>query len=98
MEKYKKVYAILHNSYEFDDISYGELTPSFMSLNKETVIEEFNRIKEREITSLETKIKYFNEDLKRKLDFQITINKNDELEIYSDNWCYHWIIDEYELH
>ena len=102
MEKYKKVYAILHNSYEFDDVSYGELTPSFMSLNKETVIEEFNRIKKREITSFENRIKcyekYLNEDPKRKEDFQIVINKDDELEIYFDNWCYQWIIDEYELH
>ena len=102
MGKYKKVYAILHNSYEFDDISYGELTPSFMSLDKETVIKEFNRIKKREIKHIEDLIKhwekYLNEHPERKEDFQITINKDDELEIYFDNWCYHWVIDEYELH
>ena len=73
-----------------------------MSLNKETVIEEFNRIKEREITFFENSIKlrekYLNEHPERKVDFQIAINEDDELKIYSDNWCYQWIIDEYELH
>ena len=49
MEKYKKVYAILHNSYRFDDLTYGELLPSFMSLDDKIVVEEFNRIKESEI-------------------------------------------------
>lgn len=97
-----KVYAILHNSYEFDDISYGDLTPSFMSLNKETVIKEFNRIKEREIESFKDNIKKYEEYLniypEGKEDFQIVTNKDDELEIYFDNWCYHWVITEYELH
>ena len=97
-----KVYAILHNSYEFDDVSYGDLTPSFMSLNKKTVIKEFNRIKESEIKSFEDNIKKYEEYLnvcpERKEDFQIVTNKDDELEIYFDNWCSHWVITEYELH
>lgn len=97
-----KVYAILHNSYEFDDVSYGDLTPSFMSLSKETVIKEFNRIKEREIESFKDNIKKYEEYLnvcpERKEDFQIVTNKDDELEIYFDNWCSHWVITEYELH
>lgn len=35
----EKVYAILYNAYEFDDLSYGDLTPRFLSLDKNKCIE-----------------------------------------------------------
>ena len=97
----EKVYVILRNSYELDDISYGELTPSFMSLNKGTVIKEFNKIKEREISwfneLVEKKEEWLNEHPEFKEDYQIPINTDNELEIYVGNWCYHWMMTEYEL-
>lgn len=98
----QKVYAILSNSYEFDDLSYGELTPSFLSLNKDTVIKEFNNIKEKEIKwfndSLKIRESWINEHPEFKEDYQIVTNTDTEFEIYFDNWCYQWALTEYELH
>ena len=97
----QKVYAILHNAYEFDDLNYGELTPIFMSLNKDNVIKEFNNIKEKEINwfnkIVKEKEQWLNEHPEFKEDYQITINTNDGFEIYLDNWCYQWTLTEYEL-
>ena len=38
-----KVYAILKNSYEFDDLGYGDLTPYFLSLSEEECKAEFDK-------------------------------------------------------
>ena len=48
----EKVYAILYNAYEFDDLSYGDLTPKFLSLDKNKCIEQFNNWKESDIKIL----------------------------------------------
>ena len=97
----KKVYAILHNSYEFDDLNYGDLTPSFMSLNKDTVLKKFKEIKENEISNFyrifKMKENWLNEHPEFKEDYQIIVNTKDELEIFCDNWCYIWKLTEYEL-
>ena len=97
-----KVYVILKNSYEFDDLNYGELTPYYLSLDKDRVQETFNSIKEKEIKwfhqALERSYKGFLEKHpERAEDFQIAENTEDYLEIYLDNWCYQWKLTEYEL-
>ena len=97
-----KVYVILKNSYEFDDLNYGELTPYYLSLDKDRVQETFNSIKEKEIKwfhqSMERFYKGFiEENPQRAEDFQIVEDTDDYLEIYLDNWCYQWKLTEYEL-
>ena len=52
-----KVYVILKLSYEFDDLNYGDYWPCFLSLNKDKVIEQFNSIKEVEISSFNNTLK-----------------------------------------
>ena len=97
----QKVYAILYNAYEFDDLSYGDLTPKFMSLSKDTVLKEFESIKEKEINwfnnILSGKEEWLKEHPERKEDYQICTNTEDSLEIYVGNWCYEWRLTEYEL-
>lgn len=97
-----KVYAILKNSYEFDDLNYGELTPCYLSLDKDGAQETFNSIKEKELKwfhqTLESSYKGFLEKYpERAEDFQIVENTDDYLEIYLDNWCYEFKLTEYEL-
>ena len=101
-ESEQKVYAILYNAYEFDDLSYGELTPKYMSLNKDTVIKEFERIRKEEIyqlyNTLKLKENWLNEHPEYKEDYKVTINTDDEFKIYVGNWCYDYVLTEYELH
>ena len=96
-----KVYAILKNSYEFDDINYGDYYPCFLSLNKNKVIEQFNSIKEAEISSFNNAIKYYKNFIEshpeRAEDFQIEENTDNQLTIYLNNWCYMWKLAEFEL-
>ena len=96
-----KVYVILKLSYEFDDLNYGDYWPCFLSLNKDKVIEQFNSIKEVEISSFNNTLKYYKDFIEknpdRKEDFQITENTDEKLTIYLNNWCYRWKLAEYEL-
>lgn len=100
---YKKLYAILKRSHEFDDINYDDYHPYFLSLNKDKVIDKFNDIIKEETD-------HFNENMKmdyvkrilteypeRAEDFQIVRDSEDMFEIYFDNWCYDWKLTEYEL-
>lgn len=96
-----KVYAILKNSYEFDDLNYGDYYPCFLSLNKNKVIEQFNSIKDAEISSFNNAVKYYKDLIEkypnRKEDFQIAENTDNQLTIYLNNWCYKWKLAEFEL-
>ena len=96
-----KVYVILKNAYEFDDLNYGDYYPCFLSLNKNTVIDQFNSIKDVEISSFNNALNYYKDLIEehpdRKEDFQITENTDEALTIYLDNWCYMWKLAEYEL-
>ena len=96
-----KVYAILKLSYEFDDLNYGDYYPCFLSLNENKVIEQFNSIKDAEISSFNNAIKYYKDFIEnhpeRAEDFQIAENTDKTLVIYLDNLCYNWKLAEYEL-
>jgi hypothetical protein len=96
-----KVYVILKNAYEFDDFNYGDYYPCFISLNKDKVVDQFNSIKEVEISSFNNALNYYKdlieEQPERKEDFQIEENTDEKLTIYLNNWCYKWQLVEYEL-
>lgn len=96
-----KVYAILKNSYEFDDLNYGDYYPCFLSLSKDKVIDQFNSIKDVEISSFNNALNYYKDLIEkhpeRKEDFQIEENTDEKLTIYLNNWCYEWKLAEYEL-
>ena len=96
-----KVYTILKLSYEFDDLNYGDYWPCFLSLNENKVIEQFNSIKDAEISSFNNAIKYYKDFIEshpeRAEDFQIAENTDETLVIYLNNWCYKWKLAEYEL-
>ena len=97
----EKVYAILYNAYEFDDLSYGDLTPKFLSLDKNKCIEQFNIWKTSDIKNFNEVIsvqkEWLNDHPEYKEDYQIKINTDDEFELYVGNWCYHYALVEYEL-
>jgi hypothetical protein len=92
-----KIYVILYNAYEFDDLGYGDLTPKFLSLDENKVKEEFHNLKEKEIKWFNKFVYEHPQVCKDNEDYQIVVNKDDELEIYMGNWCYHWVLSSYEL-
>ena len=81
-----KVYTLEYRAYEFDDLNYGSPNIKFASLNKNKIIEKFN--KEREWN-----IKVVNEQ-QAKAD---EIHKEDYFEAWIGKWCYEYSINEYEL-
>ena len=97
----QKVYAVLYNAYEFDDLSYGELTPKFLSLNKDNCIKMFEKWKAQEIETFNRVVKekeeWLNENPERWEDYQININTDREFEMYFGNWCYHYVLVDYDL-
>ena len=102
VKEMNKVYVILKNSYEFDDLNYGELTSCYLSLDKDRAQETFNSIKEKEIKWFHQTLENYYKDFLEKYpqraeDFKIAENTDDYLEIYLDKWCYQWKLTEYEL-
>lgn len=99
--KANKIHVILYNSYEFDDLGYGDLTPYFLSLSEEECKEEFEKIRNEEINNFQRMYKNKEEWLKDHPDFEedykININSDTEIEIYFGNWCYHYVLTSYEL-
>ena len=97
----QKVYAILYNSYEFDDLGYGDLTPIFLSLDENNCKRIFEKWKPQEIDMFNRVIKekeqWLNENPKRQEDYQININTDREFEMYLGNWCYHYALVDYDL-
>lgn len=97
----QKVYAVLYNAYEFDDLGYGDLTPKFLSLNKDNCIKMFEKWKAQKIETfnqvVKEKEKWLNENPEQWDDYQININTDREFEMYLGNWCYHYVLVEYDL-
>ena len=90
-----KVYTLEYRAYEFDDLNYGSSIIKFASLNKNKIIEKFN--KEREWN-----IKVVNEqqakaDEIHKEDYQIYRDEENYFEAWIGKWCYEYSINEYEL-
>lgn len=100
--KNNKVYAILKNSYEIDDIEYGDLYPYYFSLNKETIIKEFNRIKKENIEHLdriiELKKDYLEKYPDKKEDYQVMEDNAEVFKYCMGNWTYVYAIEEFDLY
>ena len=92
------VWCILYNAYEFDDIYQGDLTPRYISLNKEDAINQFNKWKSEQISLLNNVCENHKDMVNsRPEDFQIYIDEENELEVWIDNWCYHYKLIEFKL-
>ena len=83
-----KVYVILYNAYEIDDIDIGDLTPIYLSLSKDSRNKEYERLLSSNKNHFEN-CKHTNED-----EFEET---NEEFSYSLGNWCYHYAKDEYKL-
>lgn len=92
-ETRKKIYVIFHNSWEWDDVSYGDATPVFFTLSEEKCKEEFEKLRERELKHFE-EVKAKHPDSS---DYEIAENEKDSFKIYMGNWGYEWFYDDYEL-
>lgn len=91
-----KIYAILYNSYEFDDFNYGDPTPYYLSHSMKNVLEKFKSIKEEEITSLNELFEKHPE-FRNDEDYQIAVNNETEFKVYCGNWCYEYLLCSYEM-
>ena len=87
MEQANKVYAILYNAYESDDIVTGSDEIIFCSLSENKRDEEFDRI--------------LNEENKRydnyKGENDYFDNGNERIDFTIGKWCYSYYKEEYEL-
>ena len=83
----KKVYGILYNAHEFDDIETGDLTPIFLSLSSDTCNKEYQKLYEQNKN-------HFNQY--RQLDDFFDIGNN-EFEYSIGNWVYHYKLVNYDL-
>ena len=94
-----KIYAILYNACEYDDLNQGELTPRFLSLDKEDVHEQFRKwVDEEKKHFNECCDKYYKDEIsKRPEDFQILSDTDDHFEYFIDTWSYEYKIVEYEM-
>lgn len=95
MDKIKKIYAITHRAYEFDDLDYPDLKPIRFFTTKEKRDEAFKELVSREM-------KWFEESKNGKYgrakDYKIGENTNDDfLELAMSKWCYEWGKEEYEI-
>ena len=92
-ETRKKIYVIFHNSWEWDDVDYGDATPVFFTLSEEKCKDEFEKLRERELKHFEgVKAKHPDSS-----DYEIAENEKDSFKLYIGNWGYEWFYDNYEL-
>ena len=93
-----KIYAILYNSYEYDDLNQGELTPRFLSLDKEDAYSQFKQwVDEEKECFNEYCDKYYKDEIsKRPEDFQILSDTDDHFECFINTWTYEYKLVEYE--
>lgn len=92
-ETRKKIYVIFHNSWEWDDVAYGDAAPVFFTLSEEKCKEEFEKLRERELKHFgEVKAKHPDSS-----DYEIAENETDSFKIYMGNWGYEWFYDYYKL-
>lgn len=83
----KKVYGILYNAHEFDDIETGDLTPIFLSLSSDNCNQEYKKLYEQNKN-------HFNQY--RELDDFFDI-ENNGFEYSIGNWVYHYKLVNYDL-
>lgn len=100
MDKIKKIYAITHRGYEFDDIGYSNSEPIRFFSTKEKRDEAFAELVSSRVEWFEKckadSLKYYD---KKHVEENYIINVNDDstLELYMGKWCYEWGKTEFEL-
>jgi hypothetical protein len=92
-----KVYTLEHKGYEFDDLDYGSFYIVCASLDKNKIIEKFNKEKEWYIKIINKEQSRTDKDDTYKEDYQIYRDESDYFEAWVGKWCYEYSINEYEL-
>lgn len=90
-----KVYTLEYQAYEFDDMDYGSFSVKYASLDKNKIIEKFNKEKEWYIKVVNEQQAKVDEIYKE--DYQIYRDEENYFEAWVGKWCYEYMINEYEL-
>ena len=92
-----KVFALEARSYEFDDLDYGSFSIKYISLDRNKIIEKFNKEKEWYIKVINEQRSRTNIDESYKEEYQICRDELNYFEAWCGKWCYEFQISEYEL-
>ena len=100
MDNIKKIYAITHRGFEFDDLGYSNSEPIRFFSTKEKRDKAFaelisNRVEWFEKCKADSLKYYDNERVEE--DYTINVNDGSMLELYMGKWCYEWGKTEFEL-
>ncbi len=98
----KKIFVVLYNAYEFDDISGGIQTggpePIYISLDPNKTKDKFNKYVKSQKESYERLLETNGEWIKsHQEDYQIYIDTENEFELWVGNWCYYYKLTSYDL-
>ena len=100
-DKMKKIYAITHRAYEFDDLGYPDLVPIKFFSTKEKRDKVFEELISKKMAWFEKckadDVKYYGSQLHADEEYYINTNDGSVLELYMGNWCYEWCKTEFEL-
>ena len=92
-----KVYTLESKSYEFNDLDYGSFFIKFVSLNKNKIIEKFNKEKEWYLKVINEQQSRTDVDEIYKEDYQIYRDEEGYFEAWTGKWCHEFRINEYDL-
>lgn len=100
MDKIKKIYAITHRGFEFDDIGYPSLEPIKFFTTQEKRDKAFEEIVAKQLKWFEKckadHLKYYG-SFSAEDEYLVNVNDGDTLEIFMGKWCYEWGKEEFEL-
>ena len=84
-----KVYAIMYNSYEVDDLDYGDYHIIYLSLNKDKRDKVFENLRHKNMCPDENSpfFKYF----------EPKENKKGHFSFYYGKWCYQYKLEKFNL-
>ena len=92
-----KVYTLESRNYEFNDLDYGSFFIKFVSLNKNKIIEKFNKEKEWYLKVINEQHSRTDVDEIYKENYQIYRDEEDYFEAWAGKWCHEFRINEYDL-
>ena len=94
----KRIYAVLYNDHEFDDLDYGDTSPVFLSMNKERARAFYDRLvemkKKEGRRSEEEHYRYYKDDGEPFYE-EDSDNTDTQFCYYLGKWCYTYRFEEY---
>lgn len=94
----EKIFVVLYNAYEFDDLDYGSPYLIYCSLDPKKAQEKFIKCVQMQKKSFEQYVRDNKEWVdSHQEDYQIYTDTENEFEIWFGKWAYYYKLTSYDL-